>query len=150
MAMAGSILFGFNGNLSRILFDDGVSPVTLVEFRMVIGGACLIAVLALSWRSGLKLPRRPWGWILIFGLSLATVTYTYFVAISRLPLAVALVIQFSAPAWMAIAEAAWYRRIPSVYILVALGLTFGGIILLTGIWRLSLNGLDGIGLLYSL
>ena len=44
------------------------------------------------------------GWILAFGLSLALVTYTYFVAISRLPIAVALVIQFSATAWMTLGD----------------------------------------------
>ncbi len=39
---------------------------------------------------------------------------------------------------------------PSLYILIALGLTIVGILLLTGVWRLSLNGLDGIGLLFAL
>ena len=150
MVMTGSVLFGFNGNLSRILFDEGITPITLVEFRMIIGGLCLLGVLLVGWRNGLKLPRRHWGWIIAFGLILASVTYTYFVAISLLPLAVALVIQFSAPAWMALAEAIWYRRMPSAFVLVALGLTLGGIILLTGIWRLSLSGLNRIGLLFTI
>jgi len=41
MIVAATVLFGFNGTLSRLLFDDGVSPITLVEMRMLIGGACL-------------------------------------------------------------------------------------------------------------
>jgi drug/metabolite transporter (DMT)-like permease len=149
MVITASLLFGFNGNLSRWLFDTGVTPVTLVEFRMLIGGACLLAVLVLGRRRELKLQRRHWGWVVALGLSVALVTYTYFVAISRLPIAVALVIQFTAPAWMALGEAIWYRRIPSVYVLVALGLTVAGVVLLTGVWRQSLNGLDSIGLLYA-
>jgi drug/metabolite transporter (DMT)-like permease len=149
MVITASLLFGFNGNLSRWLFDTGVTPVTLVEFRMLIGGACLLAVLVLGRRRELKLQRRHWGWVVALGLSVALVTYTYFVAISRLPIAVALVIQFTAPAWMALGEAIWYRRVPSVYVLLALGLTFAGVVLLTGVWRQSLNGLDPIGLLYA-
>src|SRR5947209_6501322 len=149
MVVSASVLFGFNGNVSRLLFDEHVTPVTLVEFRMLIGGACLLAVLTIGLRKGLKLSRHYWGWILAFGLSLALVTYTYFVAISRLPIAVALVIQFSATAWMTLGEAIWRRRIPSTHVLVALALTFGGIVLLTGVWRQSLNGLDSIGLLYA-
>ena len=149
MVVSASVLFGFNGNVSRLLFDEHVTPVTLVEFRMLIGGACLLAVLTIGWRKGLKLSRHYWGWILAFGLSLALVTYTYFVAISRLPIAVALVIQFSATAWMTLGEAVWRRRLPSMHVLVALALTFGGIVLLTGVWRQSLNGLDSIGLLYA-
>ncbi len=150
MVMSASILFGFNGNLSRLLFNAGISPVTLVEFRMLIGGACLLVVL-IGWRRrGLKLPRRSIPWIIAFGLSLALVTYTYFVAISRLPIAVALVIQFSASAWMALGEAIWRRHIPSLYVLCAIVLTLGGVLLLTGVWHQSLNGLDSIGLLFAL
>jgi len=150
MIATASTLFGLNGSLSRLLFDDGISPITLVEFRMLIGAICLLAVLVIWQRRGLKVPRRSWGWIVAFGLSLAMVTYTYFVAISRLPLAIALVIQFTAPAWMVFGVAIWRRRLPSAYVLAALGLTFGGVMLLTGLWRAGLNGLDAIGLLYCL
>src|SRR5947209_4200203 len=136
MIVVATVLFGFNGNLSRLLFDDGVSPITLVELRMLIGGTCLLAVLLVARRQELKVPRRSIGWLVGFGISLALVTYTYFVAISRLPITIALVLQFSAPAWMVLGETIWRRRIPSAYVLVALALTFGGTLLLTGIWRL--------------
>ncbi len=149
MVVIATLLFGFNGALSRLLFDDGVSPVTLVELRMLIGGGCLMVVLLVGRRKELKVPPRSTGWIVAFGLSLAFVTFTYFVAISRLPIAIALVIQFSASAWMVLGAVIRYRRRPSTYVLVALALTFGGILLLTGIWRLSLNGLDSIGLLFA-
>jgi len=150
MVMSASILFGFNGNLSRLLFNDGISPVTLVEFRMLVGGVCLLIVLVGWRRRELKLPRHSIFWIIAFGLSLALVTYTYFVAISRLPIAVALVIQFSASAWMALGEAIWRRRVPSPYVLSAIVVTLGGVLLLTGVWHQSLHGLDSIGLLYAL
>ncbi len=53
MVVSASVLFGFNGSVSRRLFDDHVTPVTLVELRMLIGGVCLLAVLlttVASWR----------------------------------------------------------------------------------------------------
>ena len=148
MIMTASILFGFNGSLSRLLFDEGMTPITLVEFRMLIGGLCLLTVLTIGQRKGLKVQRQDWIWILAFGISLALVTYTYFVAISLLPIAVALVIQFSAIAWMVLGEAIWKRRIPSAFVLTALGLTFG-LLLLTGVWRQNLNNLNSIGLLFA-
>lgn len=144
-----SFLFGVNGNLSTLLFRENVSPVTLVEFRMIIGGLCLLLVLLVGKREALKLPRRSWPWIIAFGLSVALVTYTYFVAIKYLPLAVALIIQFSSVAWMALASAIWRRKLPSPQVMMALLLTFGGIVLITGIWHLSLNGLSSIGLLFA-
>ncbi len=148
--LAAAVLFGINGSLSRLLFDSGVTPVTLVEFRMIIGGLCLFGFLCVQQRQALKLPRRTFGWMIVFGLSIALVTYTYFVSISRVPIAVALVIQFTGPAWMVLGGALWRRHVPSWYVLLAIVLTIGGVVLVTGLWQQNLNGLDSIGLLFSL
>ena len=107
MVACGAILFAVNGNISTLLFNDGVTPLTLISFRMLIGGVCLLAVMLLWQRSAFKAPRRYWAWIVVFGLVLAINTFTYFLAISRLPLAVALVIIFTAATWIALGEALW-------------------------------------------
>jgi drug/metabolite transporter (DMT)-like permease len=107
-------------------------------------------VLVIGQRKGLKVQRRYWGWVVAFGISLAMTTYTYLLSISRLPIAVALIIIFTAAAWMALWEAIWHKRVPSKHVLIALGLTFCGVILLTGIWRQNLNGLDPLGLFFAL
>jgi drug/metabolite transporter (DMT)-like permease len=85
MVMTAAVFFALNGSISRLLFDDGITPLTLIEFRMLIGGMCLITVLVIGQRKGLKVQRRYWGWIVAFGISLALATYTYFLSISRLP-----------------------------------------------------------------
>jgi len=149
MVMTAAVLFGLNGSISRLLFDDGITPLTLIEFRMLIGGVCLMLVLVIGQRKGLKVQRRYWWWIIAFGISLAFATYTYFLSISRLPIAVALIIIFTAAAWMALWEAIWHKRMPTKHVLVALLLTFGGVILLTGVWRENLNNLDLLGLFFA-
>ena len=149
MAIAASLLFGFNGNLSKLLFDEGITPITLVEFRMIVGGLCLLLLLLGWWRKGLFLPRRHWGLILVFGFSVAMVTYTYFVAISLLPIAVTLVIQFSSAAWLTLGDALLHRRMPSPHVLVALVLTLSGIVLITGLWQFRLIGMNSMGLLFA-
>src|SRR5205085_5326104 len=101
LVITASLMFAVNGNISRILFDAGISPTTLVEFRMMIGCVLLFCFMLAGKRSELKIPHgRQWFWVIAFGLSLAAVTYVYFVAISRMPIAIVLVIQFSAPIWM--------------------------------------------------
>ncbi len=149
MGITAYTLFGVNGTLSRLLLDYGVSPVTLAEFRMLIGGTILFTVLVVGQRSLLRFSYRHWVWIVPFGLSLALLIYFYSVAISLLPLAVVLVIQFSAAAWMTLGKALWERRWPAAPVLAALATTFSGVILITGIWQQSFNGLAGIGLLYA-
>jgi drug/metabolite transporter (DMT)-like permease len=149
MVMTASILFGLNGSISRLLFDDGITPLTLIEFRMLIGGICLMVVLIIGQRKGLKVRRRYWGWIVAFGISLGLASYTYFLSISRLPIAVALIIIFTAAAWMALSEAIWQRRMPSKYVFIALGLTLCGVVLLTGVWHENLSSLDLLGLFFA-
>jgi drug/metabolite transporter (DMT)-like permease len=150
MVAGGAILFAINGNISTLLFNDGMTPLTLISFRMLIGGVCLLAVMIIWQRKALKAPRRYWAWIVVFGLVLAMNSFTYFLAISRLPLAVALVIIFTAATWIALGEALWYRRMPSIHVLISLGLSLTGVVLLTGIWHASLNNLDILGLFYAL
>lgn len=147
--LTAAVLFGINGSLSRLLFDSGVTPVTLVEFRMIIGGLCLFGFLGIRQRHSLKLPRRAIGWILALGLVLALVTYTYFVSISAIPIAIALVLQFTAPAWMLVGTTIWRRRLPSWPVVGAIILTIGGVALVTGIWQQRINGLNPIGLLFA-
>lgn len=148
--LTAAVLFGINGSLSRLLFDSGVTPLTLVEFRMLVGSLCLFAFLATQPRKSWRLPLRSQGWLVAFGLSIALVTYTYFVAISRLPIALVLVIQFTGPVWMAIAVALWRRRLPPWQVLLALLLTMSGVVLVTRLLEQDMRSLDVIGLLFSL
>lgn len=147
--LTAAVLFGINGSLSRLLFDSGVTPLTLVEFRMIVGSLCLFGFLfTQSWRAW-RLPRSAQGWLVAFGLSIALVTYTYFVAISRVNIALVLVIQFTGPVWMAAVETLWRRRLPSWHVLGALLLTISGVVLVTGLFQQRLGSLDVIGLLFS-
>jgi drug/metabolite transporter (DMT)-like permease len=99
-------LFALNGPLARNLFDDGVSPTHLSEMRSAI--AWLLLAIGLAWRAPRKLriaradvPRM--AWLGIAGLAL--VHASYFAAIDRLKIGVALAIQFTAP----VALLVWLR-----------------------------------------
>ncbi|MBX5448439.1 EamA family transporter [Thermogemmatispora sp.] len=148
LVVLASMLFGFNGNLARKLFDESpLTPLTLVECRMLIGGGCLLALLGIVQRGKVLPSRQSWGWLLALGLAMAAVTYSYFMAISRLPVAIALVIQFSTPAWLVLGEALWRRRWPSLPVLSSLLLAGSGIVLVTAAWQPQFLRLDGLGLL---
>jgi drug/metabolite transporter (DMT)-like permease len=72
--LTAAVLFGINGSLSRLLFDRGVTPVTPVEIRMIVGSLCLFGFLATQPRQAWRMPRRTWGWLVAFGLCIALVT----------------------------------------------------------------------------
>jgi len=150
MVIAASTLFGINGGLSRFLLDAGISPVTLVEFRMLFGWLVLCALLLVSRQiGGLRLVLRHWGRVVAYGLALALVTFCYFLAIGRLPIALVLVVQFSASAWMTIAESVWRRKFPPTVMAIAVLLSLIGVALVTDVWRVRLGELDALGLFYA-
>ena len=68
--LTAAVLFGINGSLSRLLFDSGVTPLTLVEMRMIVGSLCLFAFLFTQPRQAWRLPRPSQGWLVAFGIAL--------------------------------------------------------------------------------
>ncbi len=99
-------LFALNGPLARELFDEGVSPTHLSEMRSAIAFALLLAALAVRAPHKLRIARADvprMAWLGIAGLAL--VHASYFVAIDRLKIGVALAIQFTAP----VALLVWLR-----------------------------------------
>jgi drug/metabolite transporter (DMT)-like permease len=91
-------MFALGGNLARYLLDDGVSALRLSQLRSAGSLVLLAAALAL-WRPGLLRIRRSDAASLAFlGIcGLALVHATYYEAIARLEIGVALVIQYMAP-----------------------------------------------------
>jgi drug/metabolite transporter (DMT)-like permease len=139
-------LFALNGPLARNLFDDGVSPAHLSQMRSAIAWVLLCGWLA--WRAPDRLriaradvPRM--AWLGIAGLAL--VHATYFVAIDRLKIGVALAIQFTAP----VALLVWLRAVhgrrlaPSLWGAVVLSVV--GCFLVVEAFRVG--RLDTVGLL---
>jgi drug/metabolite transporter, DME family len=123
------------------LFQAGVSPFELTTSRAVISAIGLAMISRMMQTS-----RKRMNWrILMLGLSLAMVTATYYVAISRLSVAVALVIQYTAPAIVVAIEALKLRRIPPLITTIALMGVMAGVTLLSGLGTDELQ-IDSLGL----
>ncbi|MGH2727391.1 MAG: EamA family transporter [Actinomycetota bacterium] len=135
LAVSGAaVLWAFGGTYARTLIDDGASPLEITEAR------AWIAFLALgAWTLWLARSRParegsescPAWIVVLFGLSLAAANYFYYSAVASLPVAVAIVIQYTAPGlvvlWLAFAQ----RRPPSRRVVAALVAAFAGVALLS-------------------
>jgi drug/metabolite transporter (DMT)-like permease len=91
-------MWALNGNLARYLLEDHVSPIRLSQLRSAGSWAILLVVLAL-WRPRLlRVERRELPSLAFLGIAgLAGVHATYFYAIERLDIGVAVTIQYLAP-----------------------------------------------------
>lgn len=84
---------------------------------------------------GVWLHTGRWGALVAFGLSLAAANFTYYAAISLLPVAVAIVIQYTAPALVVIWKAIATRRRPTRRVLASLGSVLVGVVLLSEVYQ---------------
>ena len=123
LAAIAATMFAVNGSLARFLLDDGISAAHLSQLRATLSFVLLAGALALLDRGRLRIARADvprMAWLGIAGLAL--VQLTYFLAIERLPISVALVVQFTGPMlvllWLRVVHGRRLR--PSLYGAVAL------------------------------
>ena len=101
--VAASLLFAVNGTVSKLAMQSGLSPSRLVELRSVGSALVLVAALALLGPR-IRRPRgRELATLALLGIvGMAMVQWLYFVAISRLPVGLALLIEYTAPVLVAL------------------------------------------------
>ena len=136
--------WGLNAIFAKGAFEAGIAPDRMAEARTAVAGIPLIAYLALR-RRDLLLPRRvAVGPIVLFGLGLVAVNWSYYTAIDRIPVGVAISLQDTAPVLVLVAVALVARRSPGGFVWVAGLLTLLGAILVSGAYA-GLRDLDGLG-----
>ncbi len=90
--------FGLSGALATALLDAGWSPAALVLCRLVVGAAVLVVPAVVALRGRWSLLRAHAGLLLAYGvIAVAGCQLAYFSAVDRLPVAVALLIEYTAP-----------------------------------------------------
>lgn len=147
-----SMLWAIAAIVASELFTAGVKPFELAMARTVIAAAGLVLVQQFnpaSWQSARSkpLPRRWFEWrLVLLGLALAFVTVSYYVAIDRLAVAVAIVIQYTAPALVVALTALQTRRWPAPATLILVITAMLGVVLVSGVGTSQLE-LSSLGLI---
>jgi drug/metabolite transporter (DMT)-like permease len=142
----GATLFAFNGVVAKVVLAEGLSPWRLTQVRS--GGAFLILMtfFLLFKRHELRATRQEIPWLIAFGVvAVVLVQALYFVAIGRIYLGTALLIEFTAPIWILLFMRFVLKKQVDRLLWLALALSFSGLMVVTQVWK-GLT-LDGIGLL---
>jgi drug/metabolite transporter (DMT)-like permease len=147
MVTAGAC-WGLAAVMAKTAFDRGVSPVRMAEARVAVALAVLAALLAWRRRDLLRPPPGTVPVLIAFGLSVAAVNSTYYIAIDRLAVGVAISLQYTAPVlllgWAAVSMRK--GREPGRSAWLAAALTLAGAILVSRAYA-GLGRVDGLGLL---
>jgi drug/metabolite transporter (DMT)-like permease len=149
MVISAALLFALNGTVSKVVLQSGISSLELTQVRATGAFLGFALVLALTRRHSLRLTRRELPYLVVFGIAgVALVQWLYFVSIGRLPIGIALLIEYIAPILIALWAWAVFKEAIRRRIWVALALAVVGLAIVVEAW--SGVALDGLGVAASL
>ena len=139
--------WALNAVIAAGAFERGISPEQLAEARVVVALVPLAVYLVVMRRDLLVPPRGAAPSLIGFGACMMAVNLVYYIAIDRVPVGVAIALQYTAPVLILVGTAAITRRLPSTVVWVAGGLTLVGAALVSGAIGGLRGDLDQLGLL---
>lgn len=149
MVWTAATLFAVNGTVSKVILESGVSALRLSQVRTtgaVVGLGLLVLLFAAHT---LRVSTAELAFLAVFGVAgLALVQLFYFLAIHRLPIGIALLIQYLAPLGVALWARYVGREPVRRRIWLALALALAGLSLVVQLW--SGVELDGWGVAAAL
>lgn len=136
LVLLGIVSVQVGAALAKHLFS-AVGSFGTVALRLLFAAA----VLLLLWRPSLRMTRRAWTVVLGYGVTLGAMNLCFYLALARIPLGIAVTVEFLGP--LAVALAGSRRWLDAFWALLAAG---GVVLLMEG----SGGELDVVGLLFAL
>lgn len=151
MILTAATLWASLGVFYKYLINDyGLQPLTVAALRGSVGGLILLATLFLL-QVNLRVPRRDWLTFLAYGvIGVALFFICYVTAINLAGVAVAAVLMYTSPAWVALISWRWLGERLSGRGLAALGCALAGAALVARVYNLEALRLNGLGVLAGL
>ncbi|MDR7521517.1 MAG: EamA family transporter [Armatimonadota bacterium] len=142
---AAAFLWATLGVAGRALYAAGAEPLVVVAWRAILAVLVLGAGLAILGPGLPRLPPRELPFFALYGLVAASNYACYFLALRHVPVAVAIILLYTYPAFVAVAARFLFAEPLSPAKTLALGLSFAGVVLVggglyVGTARLSLPG----------
>ena len=130
LVLIGIVSVQVGSALAKHLFS-AVGPFGMVALRLFFAAA----VLVLSWRPALRMSRRAWTVVISYGVILGSMNLCFYLALARIPLGIAVTIEFLGP--LAVALAGSRRWVDVFWALLAAA---GVVLLMEGRGDLNLAG----------
>jgi len=150
LVVMGAACFTVNAGVSRVALRAGVEPAMLTTIRVTCTFLGLVLLAACFRRTALNPPRgRMLVLVIAHGLiGVAALQWTYFVAIDRLPVGMALLLEYQAPVLVALWARFGQREQVRPRLWVGLVLAVGGLAAATEVWKGA--RFDGLGVIAGL
>jgi drug/metabolite transporter (DMT)-like permease len=146
MVAIAACFFGLNGTVAKVVLTSGFESTRLTALRCLgaFVGLALVLLATPRGRARLRLTLAEVPFLLAYGIiGVALVQWLYFVGLSRLPVGVALLLEFTAPVFVALWARCVRREQVRNVLWLALALSLVGLALVAKVWDGST--LNGIG-----
>lgn len=148
-ALVSALLFAANGSVTKVLIESAFSPAQVTFFR-VAGVAVISGIVLLGIdRRAFRINRRHLLALLILGITgVAMVQWFYAVALSLVPVGIALLLEYTAILLVAVIARVFFRQQVKPRLWWAIGAVLVGLAVVAQIWANTLNPLGiSMGLL---
>jgi drug/metabolite transporter (DMT)-like permease len=135
MVAVAAALFALNGTVSKVVLASGIGSGELTEVRCAGALVGLALIAALTRPASLRIRVDELPLLVALGIGLALVQWSYFFAIHRLDIGIALLIQYIAPILVALWARFVFHEPVRRRIWAALALSLGGLTLIVEIWH---------------
>ncbi len=141
--------FAINGTASKVILQNVDDATRVVQFRATGAALILIVYVAIRQRNKFKLSRRELWLLPAYGIAgMAFAQWFYYEAMSRMPISIALLLQFTAPIFVVL-WVRFVRKEPVKWtIWIGLLLAFIGLAMAAQVWD-GFN-LDPVGFFFSI
>ena len=132
----GATAFALNGIVAKMVMQNGLSEWRMLQVRTGGSFLVLLAYVLLTNYKSLAVKLKEWPLLIAYSLiGFALVQFGYFVAISRMHVSMALIIEFTAPIWIVL----WIKYVRKSFVpkdmWIAISLAFIGMFLLAQVWE---------------
>lgn len=149
MVVAAASLFALNASVTTVTLGAGVSAIDLTWWRCIGASVGLFCLLAVTQRDRLRVRRAELPLLLFYGIvGVVLVQLLYAIALNRLSVSLALLLEFTAPVLVALWARLVMKEVVRTRVWAALVLSLAGLSLVAQIWT-GLQ-LDAVGLLAGL
>jgi drug/metabolite transporter (DMT)-like permease len=144
-ALLAAVLFGINASTTKTIMESGISAESVVFIRAASTG-----LLALGWAlvtnpRALRVPAQMIPALLLLGVvGVGMLQWTYSIAVSILPIGIALLFEYTAVLLTPLAAIVLFRERVKPQIWFGAALVLGGLAVVAQIWQSELN-LVGVG-----
>lgn len=147
MILTAALGWASSGTAAKHLFLMGVTPAGLVQMRATLAAVLIGLWIAMTRPDLFRVEKRDLPRILALGfLGMAMVQFTYLFAISRIHVAVAILMQYMAPVFIFFWSLTFGSKKPTLLSAAAIAVTVLGCYFVSGAYDFDLSELDLLGL----